>query len=278
MLKSDKLFRVIFALVCILLASAGVSIDTEKLFDGEKVFKKIVAMVAPQTIANSRHAYHTMYGRFLVPMVEKFKFRKAHFKFLEIGVGCGASNYSSPGLSLQIWKKLLVDVKAEVWQADQNSTCVESALKVGKLDGSNILLGDQGNETTLAQWVHESGGKFDVVVDDGGHHSFQVIRTLKAFWPELNPGGYYFIEDMEYGFTEPFKTAGFPAVSKLLQSWMEHLSTSDLPHYYRDRPKKVSSKERSPHHYKLLNAHPVPEGLDFIFCQASGCVLHKKSS
>ena len=48
----------------------------------------------------------------------------------------------------------------------------------------------------LARWLRETGGSFDVIIDDGGHTSRQQWATLVGLWPGLRPGGKLFIEDM----------------------------------------------------------------------------------
>ena len=59
--------------------------------------------------------------------------------------------------------------------------------------GVNVVTGDQGNIEVLERWVKESGGNFDVVVDDGGHKNSQIYNTFNVLWDEVNPGGFYFI-------------------------------------------------------------------------------------
>ena len=52
-----------------------------------------------------------------------------------------------------------------------------------------VLTGDQGNRTTLARWIAEAGGSFDMIVDDGGHYNAQVMTryTMLATHPNPNP-------------------------------------------------------------------------------------------
>lgn len=45
--------------------------------------------------------------------------------------------------------------------------------------------------------------KYDVIIDDGSHLPNDQIKTLKAAWPYLKPGGYYFIEDISTRYTNP---------------------------------------------------------------------------
>ena len=98
------------------------------------------------------------------------------------------------GASIKLWKKLFPH--AELWEAEYNAQCVDHAKKRNQLDGINVLVGDQSDSSVLDQWVEQSGGKFDAIIDDGGHTNCQISNTFDKLWPQLNPGGYYFIEDM----------------------------------------------------------------------------------
>jgi len=62
------------------------------------------------------------------------------------------------------------------------------------LDGVNVVSGDQGDPEVVRGWAAESGGRFDVFVDDGGHKSKQILTTFEVMWPHVNRGGLYFIE------------------------------------------------------------------------------------
>jgi hypothetical protein len=41
-------------------------------------------------------------------------------------------------------------------------------------------------------------GSFDVIIDDGSHASFDEQLTLRELFPLLAPGGWYFIEDLDW--------------------------------------------------------------------------------
>ena len=64
--------------------------------------------------------------------------------------------------------------------------------------GINTLIGSQADTSTLQQWVEKSGGKFDVILDDGGHKNHEIITTFNILYDKaLLPGGYCFIEDLQ---------------------------------------------------------------------------------
>ena len=106
-----------------------------------------------------------------------------------------------PGASVKLWQKLIP--KAKRWEAEFDGTCVDEARRKGQLEGT--LVGDQENKTVLNQWVDQSGGgHFDVIIDDGGHHNCQIFNSFITFWPLQQPGGLYFIDDLQVSKVRPF--------------------------------------------------------------------------
>ena len=106
-------------------------------------------------------------------------------KFLEIGLGCGMSY--GPGALVALWKGLFP--RAELWEAERNGDCVRNAKAKGKIEGFNVLVGDQMDVDTLDGWIATSGGGFDVIIDDGGHQNCQIWTSFQKLWPDLLPGG-----------------------------------------------------------------------------------------
>lgn len=58
----------------------------------------------------------------------------------------------------------------------------------------------------------EEFGPFDFIIDDGSHLSPDVIHTFMLLWPQVQPGGYYIVEDLHVsyhldwlGSDDPFK-------------------------------------------------------------------------
>ena len=84
-------------------------------------------------------------------------------KMFEIGLGCDMGY--GPGASVALHKALFP--QAELWEAEYDGKCVEKAKERQMLEGIQVVVGDQGNDTTLDSWINETGGEFDVVIDDG---------------------------------------------------------------------------------------------------------------
>jgi len=154
-----------------------------------------------------------------------------------------------------LWKKLFP--QADLWEAEYNATCVELSTKQGKLDGFNVLVGDQGNNETLDEWIKKSEGGFDVIIDDGGHQNCQIMASFIKLWPTVKPGGLYFIEDLSVGKWKGYKEYSTASCSKKfvfshkLQEWVDDLVYQGL----------YGSNKWDVH---------------FMFCQAEACVLGKK--
>jgi hypothetical protein len=168
-----------------------------------------------------------------------------------------------PGASLNLWKKVLEKNRYDLWFAELSQRCVDNYQL--QLDGVQILVGDQGNITTLQAWVRQSKGNFDVIIDDGGHKNSQIMASLTVLWSLLKPGGYYFLEDLHVGrkpgYFHPHQT---PPVTIIIQTWIDHLNIgAKYPEWL------------SPHAAELIARYPLPHGLEGIFCQLEACVLMK---
>ncbi len=223
-------------------------------------FKELAKSFHPFTdkIGNSQgngegHRYHNMYGNFLLPLAAS----KPNFKLLEIGMGCNMSY--GPGASVQLWKALFP--RAELWEAELGKNCVKKAKENKQLEGVNALVGNQGNFNVLDSWIEQSGGGFDVIIDDGGHRNCQISHSFDKLWPQLNPGGYYFIEDMHPGHVPKYKDCGDLVMGDKMRDWQQQLIFNE---YIDTVPSKIK--------------YTLPKDLIFVHCQAEACVLGKHHS
>jgi hypothetical protein len=106
----------------------------------------------------------------------------------------------------------------------------------------------------LDRWIKESGGDFDVIIDDGGHANCQIWTSFLKLWPTLKSGGFYFIEDMQVGRWGMYKRAHSTLCHRgLVVSDKINEMVNDLVY---DRERKAEVK--------------------FIFCQSEACLLQKK--
>jgi hypothetical protein len=206
------------------------------------------------------HGYELAYGMFLEPAAAAAATRKLPFKFLEIGLGCKMEY--GPGASVKLWRSMLDFPSAQIWEADYDAACVAAVIKRGELDGVHTLTGDQADPAVLAEWVRTSGGGFDFVIDDGGHSNPMIANSFRALWPEVNPGGYYVMEDLMAGRLGSF---GYPtdrhaSMAVVVQDWIDQLIIKED-----DSALAGAAKAR----------HPLPPAVKFIMCIAKACIIAK---
>jgi len=218
----------------------------EYLNNGLAVYLEAARSLQPITDKVTDHTYQIMYGKFLLP----YYHQKPSMKMLEIGLGCDMRY--GPGASVNLYKKLFPE--AELWEAEYNRRCVERNTKAGKLDGVHVVVGDQGNVTVLDSWIEKSGGNFDVVIDDGGHQNCQIWHSFQKLWPTVNPGGLYFIEDMQVAKNAVYRKAT--------------TETCDGNLIVPEKLKEIVDD--------LLYDTSRKSDIEFIFCQSEACVLGKK--
>jgi hypothetical protein len=218
----------------------------EFLWNGEDIFLKTALSFQPVSDKVTTHTYQIMYGQYLLPYYRK----NPKMKMLEIGLGCDM--VYGPGASVAIHKKLFPT--AELWEAEYDASCVEKAVKNGMLEGINTLTGDQGNVTVLDRWIEQSGGDFDVVIDDGGHLNCQIWTSFVKLWPTVKPGGLYFIEDMQVATHSAYNHGSSPLC---------------------EEGTIVPDKLKGLIDTMIYDTERLGD-IKFIFCQSEACVLGKR--
>lgn len=216
----------------------------EYSWNGVAIYYDTAKSLIPITDKVTTHTYQIMYGKFLLPYYS----RNPTMKMLEIGLGCNMGY--GPGASVALYRKLFP--QAEIWEAEYDGECVESIR--GQLDGINTLVGDQGNDAVLDSWIEQSGGNFDVVIDDGGHQNCQIWHSFQKLWPTVKSGGLYFIEDMQVA-----KHGGYRKATT---------ETCDRNLLVPEKLKEVFDD--------LMYDRKRKSDIEFMFCQSEACVLGKK--
>jgi hypothetical protein len=117
--------------------------------------------------------------------------RRERLRVLEIGVHNGGS--------LRMWREFLPHAK--IFAIDIDPRCLDLQQEIAD---TTIRLVDQGNASQLAEFVDETGGAFDLIVDDGGHTMSQQITSFEVLFPHIVLGGAYVIEDIGTAYWEEF--------------------------------------------------------------------------
>ena len=153
--------------------------------------------------------YHD-YMRRYEPFLESL--RPAHIRLLEIGVNMGAS--------ILAWLKYFPN--AHVFGVD-----IEPRTRPNH-DRYTFVRGDQSKPDFWERFTQDHPGKFDVIIDDGGHTSGQIITSFTMHWPHVVHGGVYAIEDLACAYTPDCLTPGFINHMDFLLGLMHHINQGHL--------------------------------------------------
>lgn len=133
------------------------------------------------------HYYTDIYEGYLSHLQQKA------IKFLEIGIYEGAS--------VKMWEDYFP--KAELHFIDNNPSIIKYHSK-----RSNYHFLNQASRGELLNFVNDTGGDFDIIVDDGGHRIDQQIISFQMLFPHLKSGGLYIIEDIFTSYLERYGGEG----------------------------------------------------------------------
>jgi hypothetical protein len=118
-----------------------------------------------------------------------FEIYDTHFKkfigknpsILEIGV--------SGGGSLDMWNDYF-DGQCSIHGVD-----ITESAKRFQTGNIMITIGDQGDRAFWDKFILDNPGKFDIIIDDGGHTMTQQITTYEKMYDHMYDGGVYLCED-----------------------------------------------------------------------------------
>ena len=125
--------------------------------------------------ASNCHNYTKIYSRLFHPIKDR------KLKFLEIGI--------CHGDSVKGWEEYFPN--AELHFMDNNLSQINY-----QSTRSQYHFVDQGHAQSLKEFLNKTGENFDIIIDDGGHKSPQIILSFEMLFPTLKSGGIYIIEDL----------------------------------------------------------------------------------
>lgn len=127
-----------------------------------------------------QHGYIIHYSTLFEPI------RDSVSRLLEIGILHGASHY--------LWQAYFPN--ADIYGIDIDSNTL---INEGRIHTS---IADQSDRKALTEFTEENPGTFDIILDDGGHSMDQQQISFAYFFPYIEPGGYYIIEDVHTSLSE----------------------------------------------------------------------------
>jgi hypothetical protein len=147
-----------------------------------------------------RHYYTRIYHRMLAHL------RYRPITLLEIGLRHPFEKRELVIPSLRMWRDYFPLARLVGFDiADFSGVSLSNCL---------ILRGDMSSREDLSQLF--AFGPFDIVIDDGSHASAHQQIALACLFPHVTPGGFYFIEDLNWQPAE-LERADVPQTRTLLR-------------------------------------------------------------
>lgn len=166
-------YIIFFAITLLSLHNDSMLADTS-----EYQYMDALALASDPTRSSGKgsnwHNYTEVYSKYLAPYKDK------EIKFLEIGI------FEASGV--KFWESYLQ--KADLHFIDITFDRVKYFS-----NRSHYYLADQANIYDLRRVIRDSGGNYDIIIDDGGHTMSQQIVSFVTLFPELKSGGLYIVED-----------------------------------------------------------------------------------
>lgn len=143
--------------------------------------------------------------------------RESPLKILEVGVGSGES--------MKMWLDYFPN--AQVFGIDIVHDTNPWNTPGGKpAPRYTFFTGDQSSEVFWDCFIATYGTDWDIVTDDGGHSSQQIITTFNKMWPYIRRGGFYAIEDLgcAYSSLEFFCTPGWKNHMDFIKDMLDQIN------------------------------------------------------
>lgn len=143
----------------------------------------------------TKYSVDKLYNHSYIPFYERLFANRNIKRLLEIGIG--NRELMQPlvpryvhGASLKMWRDYFPD--AEIFSCDILPETIFNE------DRIHSVVCNQYDARALHNMACGFGGNFDVIIDDGCHHTLAQVISFMALFPYLNNGGVYIIEDVGY--------------------------------------------------------------------------------
>jgi len=147
-------------------------------------------------------------------------YRDKPVRLLEIGVQNGGS--------LELWSKYFENAST-LLGVDINPDCAQLSYDDKRI---GVIVGD-ANAPNVINLVLEHSQKFDIIIDDGSHRSSDIVNSFAAYFPFLENGGLFIVEDLHCSYWEIFEGGLLDYNSSM--SFFKHL-TDIINHEHWDMP------------------------------------------
>jgi hypothetical protein len=154
--------------------------------------------------------------------------RSEPLRILEIGIWHGAS--------LKLWRQYFAHPKTIIVGVDVLPECLQYDAPSA---GVHIRIGSQADPVFLKNIVEEFG-PFDLIMDDGSHHSSHIIASFNHLYADgLKDTGIYFVEDLHANYWHPWrdsKKSFLDVCKELMEDMHAHYRSSTPVDFLTDPP------------------------------------------
>lgn len=119
------------------------------------------------------------------------KYIGANINFLEIGVKDGAS--------LRMWSDYFVNGKINGIDIDESCLAHSDPDKNIKVHIGNV------NDIQFLERLFNEIGQPDVIVDDGSHHTEDIVSAFESMFGYVKHGGLYIVEDLYCAYCDEYR-------------------------------------------------------------------------
>lgn len=133
---------------------------------------------------------------------EKFsKYRNDPVSLLEIGIQNGGS--------LEIYDAYFQNAKI-ILGCDIHENCKNLQYDSDRV---KVIVGDANSAPAISGI--QAYAQYDIIIDDGSHTSSDIVNSFCNFFPMLNMGGIYIIEDLHCSYWDGFEGGLFHPISSM---------------------------------------------------------------
>jgi glycosyltransferase involved in cell wall biosynthesis len=218
-----------------------------------KTLKKLFAEHSGK-VTDKWSIYISEYDRLFQP------YRNRSVNLLEIGIQNGGS--------LEIWAKYFPKAKI-ILGCDINPDCAQLEFDDPRIA---LVVADANTDETQQELLQLSS-EFDLVIDDGSHHSGDIVRSFARYFPYLNDGGLYIAEDLHCSYWQDFEGGLFQPYSSM--AFFKQLAdTINYEHWGIDKTRTELLRSFNQHYSTLLDEVALAHihSIEFI---NSICVIRK---
>ena len=150
------------------------------------------------------HDYAESYSNAFAPLKDKA------IKFLEIGI--------DEGDSVRVWEGYFS--RAELHFIDIKTSCFYKSTR------SHYHIADQQDAQQLSAVMQQTGGNFDIIIDDGGTSMAQQVTSFSTLFPHVKSQGLYIVENLNSSYWEESKGTKELTTIHLLKTLVDQASPS----------------------------------------------------